>query len=44
MVGKMTERAREKREERKCLKGKEGERDRRPIWGLTHHEGYRGAP
>lgn len=44
MVGKMTERARERRKERKCLRGKEGERGCRPIWGLTHHEAYRGAP
>lgn len=44
MVGKMAERVRERRKERKCLRVKKGERARRPIWGLTHHEAYRGAP
>lgn len=44
MVGKMAERVREGRKERKCLRGKDGGRGRRPIWGLTHHEAYRGAP
>lgn len=45
MVGKMAERVRERRKERNIfLRGKEGERGRRPIWGLTHHQAYRGAP
>lgn len=44
MVGKMAERVRERSKQRKCLKGKEGERGRRPIWGLTYHEAYRGSP